>query len=82
MGAMVVLLFAYAELYEPLGFIISTILFGAVVARMLGATWIRSGLFGLAAGVLGWVLCVEILDLNLPDAEMLSQAYSHTEGTI
>ena len=82
LGAMIILLFTYAELYEPLGFIVSTILFGAVVARMLGATWVRSGLFGVAAGVLGWVLCVEILDLNLPDAELLSQAYSLNEGTI
>ena len=82
LGAMVVLLFAYAELYEPLGFIISTILFGGIVARMLGASWIRAGLFGVCAGVLGWVLCVEILDLNLPDAEILAQAYSYTEGTI
>lgn len=81
LGAMVVLLFAYAELYEPLGFIVSTILFGAIVARMLGAAWIRAGLFGLCAGVLGWVLCVEILDLNLPDAELLAKPYSNTEGT-
>ncbi len=82
LGVMVVLLFAYAELYEPLGFIVSTILFGAVVSRMLGATWIRSGLFGLGAGIFGWLLCVEILELNLPDAELLSQAYSLNEGTI
>lgn len=81
LGAMVVLLFAYAELYEPLGFIISTILFGTVVARMLGAAWVRAGLFGLGAGVLGWVLCVEILDLNLPDSDLLSKSYSNTEGT-
>lgn len=83
LGAMIVLLFAYAELYEPLGFIASTVLFGAIVARMLGATWIRAGLFGLGAGVLGWVLCVEILDLNLPDAELLSMtSLTLTQGTI
>jgi putative tricarboxylic transport membrane protein len=81
MLAMIVLLFAYAELYEPLGFIISTILFGTVVARMLGAPWVRAALFGLGAGVLGWVLCVEILDLNLPDSDLLSKSYSNTEGT-
>ena len=82
LGAMVILLFAYAELYEPLGFIISTMIFSAVVARMLGAAWIRSALFGLCAGVLGWVLCVEILDLNLPDSELLAQSHLVIEGTI
>ena len=81
LGAMVILLFAYAELYEPMGFIASTTLFGAVVARMLGATWLRSALFGIATGVLGWVLCVEILDLNLPDSEWLAAYTSNAEGT-
>ncbi|APE44614.1 hypothetical protein BOO69_15230 [Sulfitobacter alexandrii] len=80
LGAMVALLFAYAELYEPLGFIVSTTLFGAVVARMLGATWVRSALFGVAAGVLGWLLCVELLDLNLPESEWLAEFNSDNEG--
>lgn len=71
LGAMIILLFAYAELYEPLGFIISTLLFGAVVARMLGATWVRAGIFGLCAGVFGYLLCVVLLDLNLPDGELI-----------
>ena len=83
MGAMIILLFAYAELYEPLGFIISTILFGTIVARMLGAMWMRAALFGLGAGLFGWVLCVEILDLNLPDADLLAMnTLTFTEGTL
>ena len=68
--AMLVLLIAYAELYEPLGFILSTLHFAAVVSAMLGATPVRSILFGAGAGVLGYLLCVVLLDLNLPDGPL------------
>ena len=66
LAAMLVLLVAYAELYEPLGFVISTLLFGTAVSAMLGAAMVRSLAFGAAAGVLGYLLCVVVLDLNLP----------------
>ncbi|MCJ8140932.1 tripartite tricarboxylate transporter TctB family protein [Falsirhodobacter halotolerans] len=66
LSIMVVLLIAYAELYERLGFIIATFLFGTLAARMLGATWARAALFGAIAGVVGFLLCVELLELNLP----------------
>ncbi|WP_116131894.1 tripartite tricarboxylate transporter TctB family protein [Tropicimonas sp. IMCC34043] len=71
LAAMIVLLVAYAELYEPLGFIVSTILFGLIVARMLGATWRRSAIFGVCAGVFGYLLCVSLLDLNLPSGDLI-----------
>lgn len=68
--AMVVLLLIYAELYEFLGFIIATILFGTVVSLMLGAQAWRASAFGICAGVFGYLLCVTLLDLNLPSGEI------------
>ena len=68
--ATIVMLCAYAELYEPLGFILSTILFGTALCAMLGAGIVRSIVFGVAAGVAGYLLCVTLLDLNLPDGEL------------
>lgn len=61
-----VALAAYAELYEPLGYVLSTLGFCTLVARMLGADWLRAGLFGLAAGVLGYLIGAGLLNLNLP----------------
>lgn len=63
---MVVLMLGYAELYEPLGFIASTVIFATIAARMLGAANLRALSFSLAAGFGGYVLCVLLLELNLP----------------
>jgi len=71
LAATVVMLLAYAELYEPLGFILSTILFGTALSAMLGAGMLRSLIFGVAAGVAGFLLCVTLLDLNLPEGELV-----------
>ncbi|MCB1354286.1 MAG: tripartite tricarboxylate transporter TctB family protein [Rhodobacteraceae bacterium] len=60
------LLAGYAVLFEPLGFIISTVLFATVTSRLLGAVWKRAALFGLGVGVGGYLLCAGLLDLNLP----------------
>jgi putative tricarboxylic transport membrane protein len=86
LGAAVVLLLAYAELYEPLGFVLSTLLFGTVMAAMLGASLLRAALFGLAAGVGGYLLCAVLLDLNLPEGEIVeaileASAAPHEGGT-
>ena len=37
---------------------------------MLGAGIWRSILFGVATGVLGYLLCATLLDLNLPEGEL------------
>lgn len=66
LGAMLVMLVAYAELFEPLGFVISTLLFSAAVSAMLGARPLRSLIFGIGAGTIGYLVCVTLLDLNLP----------------
>ena len=79
--ATIVMLCAYAELYEPLGFIVSTILFGTALCAMLGAGFLRSVIFGVAAGVAGYLLCVTLLDLNLPEGEIFeARAFTQTDG--
>jgi putative tricarboxylic transport membrane protein len=60
------LLFAYASLYEDLGFIIATTLFCGVFAILLGADRLKAVVFGVAAGVLGYGVCAKLLELNLP----------------
>lgn len=80
LALMVVLLFAYAELYEPLGFVISTILFGTIVALKLGAPRLGAVAFGVGAGVLGYLLCVTVMGLNLPEGEIVEAAFALLEG--
>jgi putative tricarboxylic transport membrane protein len=71
LGATVVLLGAYAELYEPLGFVLATILFGTALSAMLGAGLVRSVAFGTVTGVAGYLLCAVLLDLNLPEGALV-----------
>jgi len=73
LAATIVILVAYAELYEPLGFIQSTILFGAALSAMLGAGMARAVVFGVTAGVAGYLLCVTLLDLNLPEGALVQR---------
>lgn len=65
-AVVILLLFAYAYLFQPFGFVISTFLFGTVMARFLGADWVKSAIFGAVAGIGGYFLCAGLLDLNLP----------------
>ena len=62
----VVLLFAYAAAFQPLGFVLATWVFCTVLAIILGAVPLRALVFGAASGILGYVLCTVLLDLNLP----------------
>lgn len=77
---MVLLLFAYAELYEPLGFIISTILFGTIVALTLGAPRVGALAFGVGIGVFGYLLCVTLMGLNLPEGEIVEAGLERFHG--
>lgn len=63
---LVALLFAYAAAFQPLGFILSTWAFCTVLAVILGGAPARAVAFGAAAGILGYVVCTVLLDLNLP----------------
>lgn len=60
------LLGGYAYLFEPLGFILSTCVFCTLLSRMLGSSSAAAVVFGAASGILGYGLCVGLLDLNLP----------------
>ena len=81
LASMLALMFAYSWAYEPLGFIVSTFLFASIVAAMLGAQPLRAGLFGVAMGIFGYILCVVILELNLPSGllDLVLAAQTHTE---
>jgi len=60
------LLLAFALLFEPLGFILSSIVVGTCLARMYGGQW-RPGLLagaGLALGL--YLLFDQVLDVPLP----------------
>lgn len=62
----VALLFIYAVAFQPLGFMLSTWVFCSALAVMLGAAPVRALVFGAASGILGYVVCTVLLDLNLP----------------
>lgn len=64
--ALVTMLLGYAWLFQPLGFIFSTWLFCIALSLMLGAKPLAAGAFGAAAGVIGYLVCTILLDLNLP----------------
>jgi len=68
---LLLVLSAYAYLFEPLGFIVSTTLFCLVLSRILGATALQAVLFGVASGSIGYLLCAVLLDLNLPEGIIL-----------
>ncbi|MFA8386831.1 MAG: tripartite tricarboxylate transporter TctB family protein [Pelagibaca sp.] len=78
LAATIILLGAYAELYEPLGFILSTILFGTALSAMLGAGILRASIFGVSTGVIGYLLCATLLDLNLPEGELIETLFEPT----
>jgi len=75
----VAMLWVYGEAYEILGFILSTTLFGTLMANMLGAQKLRAFSFGVSAGILGWLLCVTLMDLNLPAGEIVEAAFDMFE---
>ncbi len=70
-AVLIILLSAYAYLFEPLGFILSTTLFCLVLSKLLGATVGQAVLFGVASGGFGYLICAVLLDLNLPEGMVL-----------
>lgn len=66
LAALLALLVAYAALFQPLGFIGATALFCIALSLMLGAQPLKAVAFGLVAGIGGYFLCTELLQLNLP----------------
>lgn len=72
LALLTLMLFAYAWAYEIIGFILATFLFCTALAIMLGARWHHAALFGVATGVIGYVVCTILLDLNLPAGPILA----------
>lgn len=66
LAAVFVLLMLYAGFYRPVGFVISTFVFAAVLSMMLGARPLPALLFGAATGILGFFIGTILLELNLP----------------
>lgn len=62
----VIMLGAYAHFFESAGFILSTTVFCGIFSRLFGAKLWEAVLFGVASGIFGHLLCVLVLDLNLP----------------
>lgn len=66
LAALAVMLIAYAWLFQPLGFILSTWLFCAALCIMLGGRVLSAIAFGAIAGIAGYLICTGLLELNLP----------------
>ncbi|TGD60647.1 tripartite tricarboxylate transporter TctB family protein [Tabrizicola sp. WMC-M-20] len=80
LGLMLVILLAYAQLFEPLGYVISTTLFGSIVALKLGAPRLGALGFGAGMGVVGYVVCVTLMGMNLPEGEIIEAAMDIFKG--
>ena len=63
---MLVALVGYAALFEPAGFVLATALFCAVAALLRGAELLKAILFGVATGIIGYLVGAKLLALNLP----------------
>lgn len=64
------MLSVYAWVFEWLGFALSTTLFCAGLAGLMGARGTRALLFGVLLGVGQYVIAVHVLGLNLPIGEI------------
>ncbi|MGE8361381.1 tripartite tricarboxylate transporter TctB family protein [Pseudomonas sp.] len=62
----VVLLTIYAALFEPLGFILASLVFGIAMARLYEGTWIASVVSGVVLAIGLYVLFDKVLDVPLP----------------
>lgn len=61
-----VLLFVYAAVYQSLGFIVATSIFACLMALFLGADGLKAIVFGVVSGVVLYLVCARMLELNLP----------------
>lgn len=65
-SACVLLLVAYAALFEKLGFVLSTLPFGFFIARLYGARWWQGAVTGILASISLYLLFDYALDVPLP----------------
>jgi putative tricarboxylic transport membrane protein len=59
-------LFIYALAFERLGYVLSTLVMSAVVARLFGASWVQAGISGVILSVGSYLLFDHGLDVVLP----------------
>jgi len=62
----IALLLVYAALFENLGFLISSTLFGFFIARLYGARWLQCAVTGVIASIGLYLLFDYALDVPLP----------------
>jgi putative tricarboxylic transport membrane protein len=62
----VVILTIYAALFEPLGFVPASLIFGIAMARLYEGTWVASVISGVVLAIGLYVLFDKILDVPLP----------------
>lgn len=65
-GVCIVLLLVFAGLFEPLGFILSSILIGIPMARLYGGRWVPSVVVVIAMSVGLYLLFDKAMDVPLP----------------
>ncbi|MDO5102051.1 MAG: tripartite tricarboxylate transporter TctB family protein [Lautropia sp.] len=63
---MVVVLVAYAVLFELLGFVLATALMAMLLGHLFGGSWLKSALGGLVLGIALFLLFDKVLDVVLP----------------
>lgn len=64
-GALV-LMYVYALMYEPLGFIVATTVVGAVFSWKFGAKPVVAGVYALVMSVVSYFMLTDLLQLNVP----------------
>lgn len=65
-AACVVIFTLYAALFEPLGFIPASLIFGIAMARLYEGTWVTSVVSGVVLAIGLFLLFDKILDVPLP----------------
>jgi putative tricarboxylic transport membrane protein len=66
LAATVALLFGYAFLYQPIGFVPATWIFCGAITLMLGARPLAAAAFGGGVALVAFFGATRLLDLNLP----------------
>ncbi|HKS14498.1 MAG TPA: tripartite tricarboxylate transporter TctB family protein [Pseudomonas sp.] len=65
-GLCVALLLVFAATFEPLGFILSSILVGIPMARLYGGRWLHSAIIVVAMSLFLYWLFDRVMDVPLP----------------
>lgn len=66
LGGALVAMWIYATIYEPLGFVIATIVIGSVLSWMFGEQPKKAVIFSAVMSVVSYFLLTELLQLNVP----------------